>query len=228
MLDDVTVGTLGQMMTFSSGLINIDGLNVFSGGRTLTQIINTTSAACNMKLVLLKTSTASGRPSFTGSCPAVNVTDLSLDNGVASVVKLPPVSIGGGSNLTTTNQTGTGSIVLATSPTINTPTISGNATQGSVTAPLTQTIGSGTTTTNGTAIATLTSQAQPAITITGALATDTATCSLNAAMPATWQTGIVMLTPVVTANTVTVWLSNPTATATITPVATVVRCTVTR
>jgi len=92
----------------------------------------------------------------------------------------------------------------------------------------TVTIGSGTTTTNGTGINTLNSQAQPAITIPGALATDTATCSLNAAMPATWQTGIVMLPPVVTANTITVWLSNPTATATITPAATVVRCTVTR
>src|SRR6185437_7119419 len=54
----------------------------------------------------------------------------------------------------------------------------------------TVTVGSGTATSNGTAIASLTSQAQPAITITGATTTDTAICSLNAAPPASWQTGI--------------------------------------
>jgi hypothetical protein len=91
----------------------------------------------------------------------------------------------------------------------------------------TKTIGAGTATSNGTAIATLTSQAQPAITITGATTTDTAICSLNVAPPATWQTGIQQLLPVVTANTVTLWLSNPTA-GSITPAATAFRCTVTR
>lgn len=106
-------------------------------------------------------------------------------------------------------------------------------TAGSVVAPIdngfpfTQTIGTGTATSNGTAIATLTSQAQPAITITGATTSDVATCSLNAAPVATWQTGIQFLLPVVTANTVTPWLSNPTA-GSITPVATVIRCSVTR
>lgn len=94
-------------------------------------------------------------------------------------------------------------------------------------ANVTQTIGSGTVTTAGTIINTGTSQAQAGITITSALATDTASCALNAAPVATWQTGIQMLPPVVTANTVTVWLSNPTA-GNITPAATVVRCTVTR
>jgi hypothetical protein len=89
------------------------------------------------------------------------------------------------------------------------------------------TVGSGTTTTNGTVIGAGTSQVQPGISVTGAAATDTATCSLNGSPPATWQTGIQMLPPVVTANTVTVWLSNPTA-AGITPATTVVRCTVTR
>jgi hypothetical protein len=90
----------------------------------------------------------------------------------------------------------------------------------------TQTIGSGTVTTAGTAVGAGVSQSY-AITINGALATDTAACSLKAAMPATWQTGIQVLPPVVTANTVTVWLSNPTA-ASITPATAVVRCTVTR
>lgn len=92
---------------------------------------------------------------------------------------------------------------------------------------VTRTIGSGTSTSNGTAIGAGTSQAQPAITVTGALTSDTATCSLNAAPPATWQTGIQFLPGVVTANTVTPWLSNGTA-GSITPVATAIRCTVTR
>lgn len=91
----------------------------------------------------------------------------------------------------------------------------------------TQTIGSGTSTSNGTAIAAGVSQAQPAITITGATVTDVATCSLNAAPVATWQTGIQLLPAVVTANTVTPWLSNPSA-GSITPAAAVIRCTVTR
>jgi hypothetical protein len=93
--------------------------------------------------------------------------------------------------------------------------------------PLTQTIGSGTSTSNGTAIGPGTSQAQPAISISGATTTDTARCALNATPPATWQTGITFLPPVVTANTVTPWISNGT-TGSITPVAAVIRCTVTR
>jgi hypothetical protein len=93
--------------------------------------------------------------------------------------------------------------------------------------PCDQTIGSGTVTTAGTAVNAGTSQAQTGITITGATATDVARCSLNGAPPATWQTGIQLLPPVVTSNTVTVWLSNPTA-GNITPVAATVRCTVTR
>lgn len=89
------------------------------------------------------------------------------------------------------------------------------------------TIGTGTSTSNGTAVGAGVSQAQPAITITGATVTDTAVCSLNAAPVATWQTGIQLLPAVVTANTVTPWLSNPSA-GSITPVAAVIRCTVYR
>ena len=91
----------------------------------------------------------------------------------------------------------------------------------------TQTVGSGTSTSNGTIIHAGTSQAQPAINVTGARTTDVAVCVLNAAPPATWQTGIQLLPPVVTANTVTPWLSNPTA-ENITPAAAVLRCTVIR
>lgn len=89
-----------------------------------------------------------------------------------------------------------------------------------------QTIGTGTVTTAGTAIASNSSQSNT-MTITGATATDTAKCSLNAALPASWQTGIQVSIPIVTANTVSFWLSNPTA-GSITPVAATVRCAVTR
>jgi len=92
---------------------------------------------------------------------------------------------------------------------------------------VTQTVGSGTVMTAGTAIAAGTSQGQTGITITGATTSDVAHCSLNAVPVSSWQTGIQLLPPVVTANTVTVWLSNPTAGA-ITPAATIIRCTVTR
>lgn len=92
--------------------------------------------------------------------------------------------------------------------------------------PATQTIGTNTGSVGGSQIAALHSQSF-AITVTGATTSDVAQCSLNTAMPANWQTGIQMLPPVVTANTVTVWLSNPTG-GNITPAATTVRCTVTR
>lgn len=91
----------------------------------------------------------------------------------------------------------------------------------------TQTIGSGTVATAGTAVTNGTCQAQTGITVTGATTTDVAYCSLNAAAPATWQTGIFLAVPEVTSNTVTVRLCNGTA-ASITPAAATVRCTVTR
>lgn len=93
--------------------------------------------------------------------------------------------------------------------------------------PMVQRIGSGTVTTAGTAVTNGTCQAQTGITVTGATTTDVASCSLNAALPATWQTGIFLSVPVVTSNTVTVSLCNPTA-GSITPAAATVRCTVTR
>jgi hypothetical protein len=91
----------------------------------------------------------------------------------------------------------------------------------------TQTVGTGTSTSYGTIIHAGTSQAQPAINVTGATTTDVAVCALNARPPTTWQTGIQLLPPVVTANTVTPWLSNPTE-GNIAPAAAVIRCTVIR
>ena len=91
----------------------------------------------------------------------------------------------------------------------------------------TQTVGTGTSTSYGTIIDAGTSQAQPAIHVTGATTTDVAVCALNARPPTTWQRGIQLLPPVVTANTVTPWLSNPTP-GNIAPAVAVIRCTVIR
>lgn len=91
----------------------------------------------------------------------------------------------------------------------------------------TRTIGSATVTTAGTAVAAGTCQAQTGITITGALTSDMAQANINAALPATWQTGIRYQAEVTASNTCTVNLCNPTA-ASITPAATAVRCTVMR
>jgi hypothetical protein len=71
-------------------------------------------------------------------------------------------------------------------------------------------------TTNGTAINAGTSQAQPGITVTGVTTASVASWSLPNVPDATWQSGITAFT-VCTANTVTLYLSNPTG-GTITPV----------
>jgi hypothetical protein len=97
---------------------------------------------------------------------------------------------------------------------------------GTIIGTVTVTIGSNPGTTAGTAIASGASQTI-AITVTGATTSDTAKCSTNAVYPATWQTGIVVMPPIVTANTVTLQITNPTA-ASITPVAQTFRCAVTR
>jgi len=75
----------------------------------------------------------------------------------------------------------------------------------------------GTVTTNGTAIAAGVTQAQPTLTVTGVTTASACYASIATALPATWQTGIAMQM-VVTANTATLQLTNPTA-GSITPVA---------
>jgi len=70
--------------------------------------------------------------------------------------------------------------------------------------------------TNGTAINSGTAQAQPAVTVTGVTTTSVASWSLPNPPDPTWQTGITGFT-VCRADTVTLYLSNPTA-GTITPV----------
>lgn len=84
-----------------------------------------------------------------------------------------------------------------------------------------------TITTNGTAVNSGTCQSQPPITLTGVAGTGSKVAwALSGAPPATWQTGITVL-PAVTANTVTLWLCNPTA-GNITPAAQVVNVNVTQ
>jgi hypothetical protein len=92
---------------------------------------------------------------------------------------------------------------------------------------MTQTIGSGGVNTAGTAVAAGTCQAQTGITVTGSLTTDQAVANINAALPATWQTGIRWSAEVSAAGTCTVNLCNPTA-GSITPAQTAIRCVVTR
>jgi hypothetical protein len=87
-------------------------------------------------------------------------------------------------------------------------------------------VATGTATSAGTVINAGTSQ-NLTVNVSGATTTDVAICSTNTAYPATWQTGIQVLPPVVTANTVTLTFSNPTA-GNITPVAQAFRCTIPR
>ena len=71
-------------------------------------------------------------------------------------------------------------------------------------------------TTNGTVVNAGTAQAQPSVTVTGVTTSSVASWSLPNTPDPTWQTGIAVVT-VCTANTVTVYLVNPTGAA-ITPI----------
>jgi hypothetical protein len=89
-------------------------------------------------------------------------------------------------------------------------------------------IGNGSLTSLGTIITTGVCQSQGSVTVTGATqATDVATPFLNIALPATFQTGIRMDAQVTSANTVTIYLCNPT-TGSITPSATTINVKVIR
>jgi hypothetical protein len=82
--------------------------------------------------------------------------------------------------------------------------------------PVTQTVGTGSVTTTGTAVGARKCQAQTNISVAGALASDSAIANVGAALPRSWQTGIVLRADVTAASTVTVYLCNPTASS-ITP-----------
>jgi hypothetical protein len=91
----------------------------------------------------------------------------------------------------------------------------------------TLTVGTGSVTTAGTAVAALTCQAETGTSVTGALTTDAVVPNIGAALPPTWQTGIVLSAHVTAANTITVYLCNPTA-GSITPAPTQVNVRVLR
>lgn len=79
-------------------------------------------------------------------------------------------------------------------------------------------VGSGSVTTAGTAVGSGTCQAQTGISVANSAITDNVIPNINAALPATWQTGIALQAHVTVAGTVTVYLCNPTA-GSITPAA---------
>jgi hypothetical protein len=116
---------------------------------------------------------------------------------------------------------GSGTATVQAPAAAGTPTLSWSTASGVIPG-----VGSGTGNTLGTAIAAGTCQAQTSITITNALTSDSAVLNVNAALPATWQTGIRWSAEVQSAGACVPILCNPTA-ASITPVQTLVRCTTT-
>lgn len=113
-----------------------------------------------------------------------------------------------------------GFVTIQPPATAGTPTMTWSTVTGII-----GSVGTGTTTTNGTLIAAGACQAQPSITIAGAATTDAATANINAALPATWQTGIRWFAEVQSGGACVPLLCNPTA-GSITPAATAIRCTV--
>lgn len=78
--------------------------------------------------------TVTGAQTFTGNATFQgNISVAGTSTLTGNVTAVGTVSIGGGTALATTNQTGTGSLVLATSPTISAPTVSGHPTVEGVT-----------------------------------------------------------------------------------------------
>jgi hypothetical protein len=76
--------------------------------------------------------------------------------------------------------------------------------------PVTQTIGVSSVTTEGTGIDAQSCQAQANLTVGGALPSDSVVANIGGALPASWQTGIALSAQVTAADTVTVYLCNPT------------------
>lgn len=244
--DDNNSGSTGQNW-FTVGLGSTYGLIIFSGGRTYTSQIF--SVQTRYRLDVINNSASIISPNTlcfltNGACrltESVNITNTQGYDllGVSGYTELPTPAgfqISGvddcyGDSTAHAIKCSYNAQAYGSVPLINLPwtwtgvqafpsgtTVNGNA--------ATQTIGSGTGTTAGTAIGAGTSQTL-AITVTGASTSDVAACSTNASFPATWLTGITVLPPVVTSNTVTLTITNPT-TGSITPAAQTFRCTVTR
>ena len=218
---------LGGGSVNASYLIDNEG-NMFLYGNAIhnagtggTTILNAAQSGTTMALGNTSTSPLtptttfidnSGIGSFSQGLNALAFIDLTANPAQSGAVRLAS-----GHSLSWRNNANGADIALAKNA-------SDQLTYNSLLVP--QTIGTGTATSAGTIINTGTSQTL-AVTVTGATTTDVATCATNAAYPATWQTGIQVLPPVVTSNTVTLTFSNPTA-GNITPAAQTFRCTVVR
>lgn len=209
-LDDVAVGNINNW--FNVGIIDVKGLTVFSSGRTTTSLF-VIAAESNISVIVgspaVLTFNTLGAPqsgngtynitsSVLGTLPPTigsfvyDFSEMAAPVGVASKERLYGDS--------------------------TSHTLKGNYNNSSY-FDMTQTIGTGTTTTAGTLIAAGTCQAEPNITVTGAASTDMVIPNIGPAFPASWQTGINFVAHIVVANTITVYLCNPTA-AGITPAAT--------
>jgi hypothetical protein len=151
----------------------------------------------------ISSTTGSGSVMVLANSPTITsptISGLTL-SGTTAVSTL---TIGGGSSLSTSNQTGTGSFVLATSPTITSPTLSGptftGTAAGSVfTASTSLAINGGTalTTTNQTGTGSLALATSPTLvtptlttpTATGAILTGITTAALTKVTPQALQVG---------------------------------------
>ena len=213
-LDDQTTSTIAQMFTLSGTLLHITGASIFSGGRTITNIFTNSGNA-----------TVSGDFIATSSAPLPSVCSVGTCSVIKQIVGVVPGWNASGWIETTAPGANTGYDICYGDSTAHAVKCNYNNTTFFA---QTQTIGTGNVTTAGTAVNTLTCQAQTGITVTGAATTDNVVANIGAALPATWQTGIVLSAHVTATNTVTVYLCNPTATASITPAATQVNVRVTR
>lgn len=173
----------------------------------------------------------------TGPCSSAKVTLTGLDGG--NVPHFGSLSVNQNGGIILTSTAGQPSVVTSDGlaiPGSSSGTITlkdqSSAASGTMLIPnpagsgvLTQLIGSGTATTAGTAIGSGAAQSVT-ITVTGATTADVATCSTNASYGANWAF-ISVLPPIVTANTVTLTIVNPSA-GSVTPAAQTFNCAVRR
>lgn len=154
-----------------------------------------------------------------GSCGTGSVSDSGT--GTNKYVCNPGAACNFGNSAIQQMGATSGTVTVQPAAVAGTPTLTWPTASGVIGAS-----GTGTTTTNGTAIAAGTCQAQSSITIAAALTSDSAVANINAAIPATWQTGISWRAEVQSAGACVPILCNPTA-GSITPAATAIRCTTT-
>lgn len=220
MIDDTTTGTQADFIRFAGDTFEISGTTVsVLAGRTLTQVISFTQNFNSARVRLFNISNGTVPAAYTGTLPRY-IDSCSFDlagvwpgcslTGVpfllAEASSCPAGALAGFSTLCALASSHRLTLALGLGNAFNVP----------------QVIATVSGTSAGTAIGAGASQ-NLAITATGAVVNDVAHCSTSTAYPASWQTGIQVLPPVVTANTITLTFSNPT-TGGITPVAQAFNC----